>query len=159
MNNGMDPTIGDQFHEPPYNLYFYQKIINNLSPKNIPLFFIVCDIITTLLIYESAKSYLRKTYERQCEIFKGHIKEEKKGNCEPMDEYRKSNVFLRTENIKKFAMYCALFHLFNPYSLLNCVAQTTTVVTNIMAAALLYGIVTGKLFHTNFLRLLIVYYF
>lgn len=140
----MDPYVGDQFHEPPYNLVFYQQIINYIPAHSIPFFFIVCDMITTILIFISSRAYLQKSYIRQCDMFKQHVKEEEQGNLEVMTEYRRSNVFLTMNNVEKYASYCALLYLFNPFSILNCVAQTTTVILNIVIAGLLFALIHGK---------------
>lgn len=146
LNNGMDPSEGDQYHEPPYNLLFYQTLINNISTKNLAIFFIICDIVTTVLIYFSAKLYLEKSFKRQCGIFKKYIGDERNGKLEDMSHYRQSNIFLTVGNVRNFPMYCALFYQFNPFSIFNCVAQTTTTITNIIAAVLLLGIITDSLY-------------
>ncbi len=45
---------------------------------------------------------------------------------------------MQESDIKDIPIYCALAYLFNPYSILNCVGQTTTVFSNFLLSIMIY---------------------
>lgn len=56
-NEGINPYAGDIFHETPLVLWLFSKILDQVSPTFINVLFIVCDIITSYLLYKGAKIY------------------------------------------------------------------------------------------------------
>lgn len=47
---------------------------------------------------------------------------------------------MQAEDLTEIPFYCALAYLFNPYSILNCVGQTTTIWSNLLLSVMLYAL-------------------
>lgn len=129
IKNGVNPYVGDLLHESPLFLSAYE-VLHNILDANISLLFIAADILTAHILF---------TTVRLC-MFKLFVDQERNKEDYPKD-------------IKKFLLggsdfvvppyYVAIVYLYNPFTVFNCVGQTTTVFCNLFLALFLYGLVTG----------------
>lgn len=129
-NEGTDPYMGDMLHETPLGLIIYSWMIKSFK-ENITFVFIVCDLITALLLYSTAKHFVTHLLDRQ-------KKEE--------PNYAKVNpqLLVNSEDIQMGPIFVASAYLFNPYIVLSCVAQTTTVFANLFLALTFYSMIKGN---------------
>lgn len=58
-NNGIDPYIGDIFHENPFVLKFASYLLNNFT-EFISLFFIIVDLLTAVFIFYGTNGISKK---------------------------------------------------------------------------------------------------
>lgn len=65
-NEGTNPYVGDMFHETPLILWFFTWIIEHFSIKFINLLFIICDIITSFVLHQTAEMYLQQLVQNKC---------------------------------------------------------------------------------------------
>lgn len=130
-NEGTNPYLGDMFHETPLVLWFFSWVMENIPDSYINLLFIVCDLLTSFILYKAAKIYTRDLFLKQeCE---------KHEYAEDVDE-----ALLREEDLFVAPLYVLSAYLFNPYCVLNCIAKTTTVLSNFFLSIVFYTMLTGN---------------
>lgn len=56
-NEGINPYVGDNFHETPLGLIVFDKMINHI-PQWIGIIFVVCDIVTAHVLYHTAQTFM-----------------------------------------------------------------------------------------------------
>lgn len=125
----INPYEGDSFHESPIMLIFFHFLMKNV-PYLLPLLFTLLDLLTAHLLYRTSKAFVRilKTSQEKQMI---EISEESK------------DMLLNDVQLDEASEYVLSVYLFNPYSVLNCVGMTTTVVQNLLVAASLWGASNG----------------
>lgn len=129
-NEGINPYDGDLFHETPLGLYVFKYLIQYLM-QWLGVIFIACDIITAHLLYNTAFTYMNELLQKQNSDKSNYAK-------------GTSQLLLKDNDVKLSPVYVATAYLFNPYIILNCVGQTTTVFTNMCLAATFFMMIKGQ---------------
>lgn len=127
----INPYDGDSFHESPIMLLVFHFFLRNV-PYLLPLIFTLLDLITAHLLYRTAKGFVRVIMSCQ----------EKLASSSELAEESK-DMLLKETQLEETSEYVLSVYLFNPYSVLNCVGMTTTVVQNLLLAAALCGAANG----------------
>ncbi|KAG8040289.1 hypothetical protein G9C98_000860 [Cotesia typhae] len=133
-NFGIDPYSGDLFHETPIGLVFFTWILRYLSFWSIRILFVVADLLTSWFLFQTARHYVKEVEKREKEA-----KEIKKPAEElytpisknPTEELSYTPI---SKTATSSVFYVPAAYLFNPYIVLNCVALTTTVFTNLLTS-------------------------
>lgn len=158
FNDGTNPYIGDMFHESPLVLLFFSWITRNISMQWINLFFICCDMLTSYILYKASKVYLFELVSFSL-LSPNHLtimvishssylfqfqrqKQDKVTYADDVDE-----ALLKDEDSIVTPLYVLSAYLFNPYCILNCVAKTTTVLSNLFLSFVFYSMLKGNLNH------------
>ncbi|XP_075216449.1 phosphatidylinositol glycan anchor biosynthesis class U [Lycorma delicatula] len=129
-NEGTDPYMGDMLHETPVGLIIYNWMLQNLG-DNIMFAFIICDLITAQLLFSTAKHFI-------CYLLSRQEKEK--------DNYAKVSpqLLVSPDDVQMGPVFVASAYLFNPYIVLSCAAQTTTVFANLFLAMTFYSMLKGN---------------
>ncbi|XP_076277802.1 phosphatidylinositol glycan anchor biosynthesis class U [Lasioglossum baleicum] len=130
-NFGVDPYVGDLFHETPIGLYIFDLIQKYLPQWSLFVLFIFTDLLTALLLALTAKQYAIELASRN---EKEKLSDE---NVEDQDD---------TSIVSTSTMYVSAAYLFNPYIILNCVGHTTTVFTNLLYSIALISMTKCSIF-------------
>ncbi|KAL1377490.1 hypothetical protein pipiens_016219 [Culex pipiens pipiens] len=123
--NGTNPYDGDLYHQNPFILvslwYLMQK-----AAAYVGMVFIQLEIGTAFMLKAAATVFIRELYEKQ---------------RRRRDSFAKDTEELQIDagDLGNLPYYVGLAYLFNPYSILNCVGQTTTVASNFLLALFLVG--------------------
>ncbi|KAJ0182570.1 hypothetical protein K1T71_001939 [Dendrolimus kikuchii] len=125
----IDPYDGDSFHESPILLLFFHYVLKKM-PFILPVLFTVLDLVTAHLLYKTSKGFIRIFIDCQ-------ERNASDVSCESKD------MLLKEYEMREASEYVLSVYLFNPYSVLNCVGLTTTVVQNLFVAAALCGATYG----------------
>ncbi|KAK0088811.1 hypothetical protein PV325_010605 [Microctonus aethiopoides] len=125
---GIDPYIGDLFHETPLGLWAFTCMHQYMSIWALKCLFVITDLLTAWLLFATAKHYVVELAKRE--------EENKKNTDDNEVSYTPIATIAKTS-----VLYVPAAYLFNPYIVLNCVAQTTTVFTNFLYAAILYSMI------------------
>lgn len=133
-NQGVDPYSGDLFHESPLMLLFFRNVVYYIG-SYVEFLYIVIDILTAVLLYETARIYA--AYLKQQE----DVKLKKEEFCK-----YSVNLLVTEADTLNTPAYVAYAYLFNPYIILNCVGLTTTVFANFFLAGVFYALVTRRKF-------------
>lgn len=142
--SGVDPYVGDVYHENPLVLVGTHFLIEHLS-QFIPMLFVLLDLLTGVLLYFMSKRTFMELV--RCSIVvrtpvMTHLrpyfqftqeKEAKASFAEGTEEIQ-----LKAEDGNTIPLYTLVAYLFNPYSILSCVGQTTTVWSNFLLAIFFY---------------------
>lgn len=129
-NFGIDPYMGDLFHETPIGLYIFDFVQRYLPQWILFILFIFTDLLTALLLAFTAKQYATELISK---------KEEKL--CNENTENSDDSSIISTS-----MMYVSAGYLFNPYIILNCVGHTTTVFTNLLYSIALISMTKSSIF-------------
>uniref|UniRef100_A0A182UUT0 Uncharacterized protein n=1 Tax=Anopheles merus TaxID=30066 RepID=A0A182UUT0_ANOME len=124
--NGVNPYDGDVYHKNPLILHASRWLLDNV-PSAIPSLFILLDVATGILLLLAARVFIREMYEKQ--------RKEKDSYAKDTEE-----LHLVETDMHTVPMSVGFAYLFNPYTILNCVGQTTTVWSNFLLAAFFYGL-------------------
>ncbi|XP_050441765.1 phosphatidylinositol glycan anchor biosynthesis class U protein [Adelges cooleyi] len=127
-NQNINPYDGDLFHETPLVLIFFSYLTSTLSELHIYLVFIVCDVITAIILYYTSKIYTENLLKEQLRIKDVHIKQS-------------TELLIPIHFAVVNPVYVCSVYLLNPYTVLNCVAKTTTVFNNLFLAICLFAMV------------------
>ncbi|XP_055591959.1 phosphatidylinositol glycan anchor biosynthesis class U protein [Uranotaenia lowii] len=123
--NGTNPYDGDLYHQNPYVLvavwYLLQKAATLVSAV-----FIQLEIGTILMLKTAASVLIKEMYI--------HQQKEKKHFAKWTKELQ-----ISAQDLQNIPYYVALAYAFNPYTILNCVGQTTTVLSNFLLASFMLG--------------------
>lgn len=128
-DHNINPYDGDSFHESPIMLVFFHYLLKNV-PNLLPVLFTLLDLLTAHLLYKTSKAFTR-TFKESQEKMKEHVSEESK------------TMLLSDSQLQESSEYVLSVYLFNPYSVLNCVGMTTTVIQNFLVAASLCSALNG----------------
>ncbi|KXJ69629.1 hypothetical protein RP20_CCG026370 [Aedes albopictus] len=124
--NGTNPYDGDLYHQNPFVLVSVWFLLEKLSAF-VSVIFIQLEVGTILMLKSAAGIFIRKLYDNQRSQLASFAKGTKELQISPDD-------------VRAVPYYVALAYMFNPYSILNCVGQTTTVLSNFLLALFLLGI-------------------
>lgn len=127
-DHNINPYEGDSFHESPIMLLVFYYLMKKV-PFILPALFTILDLLTAYLLYKTSKAFTR--------IFK----DSQEKNVDVAKESR--TMLLNDIQLKEASEYVLSVYLFNPYSVLNCVGMTTTVIQNLLVAASLWGASNG----------------
>lgn len=127
---GVDPYSGDSLHETPLHLTAYQLLMDTLGSFT-PFFFVLLDVATACLLYFMTKKYMRFVFVTESGNSAKYSKEADK-------------LLLKERDLFYPPRYVVAIYLFNPYTIFNCVGQTTTVFGNFFLALHLVGMMYGK---------------
>ncbi|XP_066583205.1 phosphatidylinositol glycan anchor biosynthesis class U protein [Prorops nasuta] len=127
-NFGVDPYIGDLFHETPIGLFIFTFIQKYLSHSMLLILFVATDILTASLLALTAKNYSAELIRKQ--------KNEKL-------QYGTNKSY---DNRTISTLYISASYLFNPYIIMNCVGLTTTVFTNLLYSIALLSMTKCSMF-------------
>lgn len=125
----INPYEGDSFHESPIMLVTFHFLLTNV-PFLLPLLFTLLDLLTAYLLYRTSKAFVRilkTSQEKQLDDIAEDSKE----------------LLLNDYQLDEASDYVLSVYLFNPYSILNCVGMTTTVIQNVLVATSLWGASNG----------------
>lgn len=128
-DHNINPYEGDSFHESPIMLVFFHFLMKHV-PYLLPLMFTLLDLLTAHLLYKTSKAFVRL------------LKKSQEKQINEIDEESKS-MLLSEGQLREASEYVLSVYLFNPYSVLNCVGMTTTVIQNLLVAASLWGAASG----------------
>ncbi|KAF5285711.1 hypothetical protein FQA39_LY16517 [Lamprigera yunnana] len=123
MDLDVYPYIGDTLHESPMNLLVY-NLLTKVFGSYLHIVFIACDLLTSYLLYLSAKMYM-------CRVRK--IQETEKHKYAPNTE----DLMLNERDFMLAPKYVSITYLFNIYTIFNCVGMTTSVFGNFLMALFL----------------------
>lgn len=129
---GIYPYAGDSLHESPLNLLAFNCLVK-IFGEYLHIVFVVCDLLTSHLLYMSAKKYMeqiRKTQERNKANYAADAKD----------------LLLTDKDFALSPIYVCVVYLFNLYTIFNCVGMTTTVFGNLFTALFLMALNYGSLF-------------
>lgn len=129
-DHGINPYEGDSFHESPIMLIMFHFLLKKV-PFLLPILFTCIDILTAHILYKTSKAFINIFKETQ-EKNKQEVSEESK------------TLILNEYQLNEVPDYVLSIYLFNPYSVLNCVGMTSTVIQNFLLAMSLWGASNGK---------------
>lgn len=121
----MDPYSGDLYHNSPIVLWLTSALITHI-PRWIPFLFIVIDLLAGCFLYTTAKKITQLLLQRQTREFNSYAKDTKE-------------FLINSSSQDTVPQFVLIAYLFNPYSIMNCVGQTTTVWSNFLLAGFLLG--------------------
>lgn len=126
--SGINPYQGDMYHENPQLLVATNWLIV-YCPRAIPALFVLLDIATAALLYSMAKRFTRDFHTAEQVAVRRSV-------------YRSDTLPIRlgARDLLDTPAFVALVYLFNPYAVLNCVGQTTTVWSNFLLAAFFWAL-------------------
>ncbi|RWS28471.1 phosphatidylinositol glycan anchor biosynthesis class U protein-like protein [Leptotrombidium deliense] len=127
LRKGISPYSGDTFHETPIFLLFY-SMLNELNEISINILYVMCDTATAVCLGLVCYVQLFDNSNNEITLFEKLKKEDRK-------ELR-----IETENLKHLAISVTCVYLLCPYSILVCVAKTTSVFSNLLMSLLLLSI-------------------
>lgn len=127
-DHNIDPYEGDAFHESPVILAIFYYLLKKV-PYLLPLLFTLLDLVTAHLLYKLAKSTMHRM--KNTEQMNKDITEDSKP------------LMLNDKQLNEAADYVLSVYLFNPYTVLNCVGMTTTVIQNVLLATSLWSATSG----------------
>lgn len=130
FESGVDPYTGDSFHETPLMLLVFRTLIDLFGPF-LQVLFILIDLLTAYLLFQTACRYIIELKQHEEEIRSEDVKPQAK---------------ISAIDVNETPVLVAYAYLFNPYIVLNCAAQTTTGVSNLLHAGLLYSLVSRRKF-------------
>ncbi|XP_055296370.1 phosphatidylinositol glycan anchor biosynthesis class U protein [Sitodiplosis mosellana] len=125
--NNINPYSGDLYHENPLILYASNFLIRNASPF-IPYLFVGCDLLCAFLLFRMAKVLIAQMFVGQ----QRRLKHYAKGT---------QQLHIKANDLVDIPIFVALAYLFNPYTVFNCVGQTTTVWSNLFLAAFFFFLI------------------
>ncbi|RWS15875.1 phosphatidylinositol glycan anchor biosynthesis class U protein-like protein [Dinothrombium tinctorium] len=144
LKKGISPYEGDTFHETPIFLYFYSFLIDHCFDW-IPVIFVLCDVFTALSLGISSFIQLSQNQKRET-VFLNKFKESERNELE-----------IKEENTKQIAFKVMIIYALSPYSILTCIAKSTSVFTNLLTSLLMLTASLNLRFLSCFLLALISY--
>ncbi|CAG4965027.1 unnamed protein product [Colias eurytheme] len=139
-DHGINPYEGDSFHESPIMLIFFHFLLK-YAPYVLPVVFTLIDMLTAYFLFKTSKAFVQILQNNQ-EKAKKTIAEDSK------------TLLLDETQLNEVPEYVLSVYLFNPYSVLNCVGMTTTVIQNLLVAVSLWGAASGhRLLACSFIAL------
>ncbi|XP_028039323.1 phosphatidylinositol glycan anchor biosynthesis class U protein [Bombyx mandarina] len=128
-DQNINPYEGDAFHESPIVLVIFHYLLKHV-PYSLPFIFSAMDLLTAYLLYKTSRGFVRIFLNCQ-EKYLSDVSQESK------------DMVMTESQLKETSEYVLSVYLFNPYSILNCVGMTTTVLQNMLLAAALCGAAHG----------------
>lgn len=156
-SKSISPYTGDTYHETPITLVL-AEYLDGLPDVFQFLVFILCDILTAVIlalaVEEARKFYVRKTV---CSYLKLSFTIDK-GDFRFIVLFRLGLKLMRSQKESKYvadakqleigeenyAPYVIMSYLLNPFCVMNCVGQTTTVFGNLISSMAIYTMLKGE---------------
>ncbi|KZC10738.1 Phosphatidylinositol glycan anchor biosynthesis class U protein [Dufourea novaeangliae] len=130
-NFGVDPYVGDLFHETPIGLYIFDLILQYLPQWTLFFLFIFTDLLTALLLAFTAKQYATELVSSVSYLINTDFRPAKR---------KKKSYPMKVQIVKM------ILRVINPYIILSCVGQTTTVFTNLLYSIALVSMTKYSIF-------------
>ncbi|XP_065916195.1 phosphatidylinositol glycan anchor biosynthesis class U protein-like [Dysidea avara] len=130
LDAGISPYQGDVCHEPPLTLLFF-KLLHGLGSSCTILFYCIVDLLVAVAVSETVRLHLKREVGRQ--------NKEKGLFGKGIDK-----ILLQAEDISHLPTYAGLVYLLNPYSIISCAGQSTSVIDNAAVACSLWAGLTGN---------------
>lgn len=106
----------------------YDYVTTVLDEQFLPLLFIVCDLLTAILLACAAKKCVNYMVSQENQIKKAKSAED---------------IGLTMESVKDVPKLVLAVYLLSPYSLLNCIGMATTLLSNLLVALFFASFVHG----------------
>jgi GPI-anchor transamidase subunit U len=123
---GVNPYDGDVYHENPIVLYITTLLISH-CPQVLHILYIFLDISTGVLLFLAATKFVKMMFDQQTAELKYYAP-------------NTAELHIKHSDLENIPLYVAIAYLLNPYSILNCVGQTTTVWSNFLLALYFFGL-------------------
>ncbi|EFA07117.1 phosphatidylinositol glycan anchor biosynthesis class U protein [Tribolium castaneum] len=130
QSKGINPYEGDLLHEAPITILFY-KVLTQWWKLDIKTIFLAFDAGTAVVLYFVAKKYMFHLFIEQ--------EENKKQYALNSKEF-----LLSGSDFVNSPVFVASAFLFNPYTIFNCVGQSTVVFHNFFIALFLFCMLSGS---------------
>ncbi|XP_028392160.1 phosphatidylinositol glycan anchor biosynthesis class U protein-like isoform X2 [Dendronephthya gigantea] len=131
LDYGISPYSGDTVHESPLVLAFFHMFPSEGSNIRIPAIFVICDLLTGIVLYKSAQAHCKILLSRQqCDM---------KNYADKVDP-----ILLKPDNLENIPVLVFASYLLNPFTLATCVAQSTGLITNLSVSLGLYCSLVGS---------------
>lgn len=124
----LSPYDGDIFHEPPLSLVVYDYVTTVLDEQFLPILFIVCDLLTAILLACGARKCVNYMVRQENQIKKAKSAKD---------------IGLTMESVNDVPKLVLTVYLLSPYSLLNCIGMATTLLSNLLVALFFASFVHG----------------
>ncbi|KPM04530.1 phosphatidylinositol glycan anchor biosynthesis class U protein-like protein [Sarcoptes scabiei] len=124
LNIGIDPYDGNTFHESPLFLHFYRFLIEILEEYQLFFVFVLADILTALVFSKVVLKQSKSIVAIDARRLK--LKDSNDPTC--------ANLLIKPESTSSNAESIIWIYLLCPYAILPCVAQSTSVFTNLLVA-------------------------
>ncbi|XP_055920771.1 phosphatidylinositol glycan anchor biosynthesis class U protein [Eupeodes corollae] len=122
--NQIDPYLGDMVHETPLILISLAWAYSTI-PQLVPWIYIMIDLAAAFILFKMSKEFIHQMFSKQSK--------EKGEYADETDELHLK--YHDTIDIPKFVF---IAYLLNPFSILNCVALSSTVFSNFFLASSFY---------------------
>ncbi|XP_064539061.1 phosphatidylinositol glycan anchor biosynthesis class U protein [Drosophila montana] len=132
LQQGVDPYRGDLVHETPLLLKALSGILIHYA-QWLPLLYILLDLCTAALLYLMSRTFVGQKLQQQRLERKDYAKDTEELQYSVNDKYVISELVL-------------VAYLFNPLTILSCIGLTSTVLSNLLLAMFLYGMIKRQLF-------------
>lgn len=133
----IQPYNGDTFHESPLFFKFYQLLLNHLNEFYIAVLFIIIDVATAFILSKVAITQLIKMENSEQTLMEQHRKTIQETRKEK-EEKILNNLIIKSELAVESAEWIISIYLLSPYSILPCVAQSTSVINNFLISLILH---------------------
>ncbi|CAB4018485.1 phosphatidylinositol glycan anchor biosynthesis class U -like, partial [Paramuricea clavata] len=125
LDYGISPYTGDTVHEPPLILLLFHLFQNETSNFTMPSIFLICDVLTGIVLYKSAQAH--------CKILMSCQQRDLKNYAENVGP-----ILLTADHLRNIPLLVLASYLLNPFTVASCVAQSTAVITNLSVTVALY---------------------
>lgn len=132
FDQGVSPYSGDLYHNSPLVLITTNALIKYI-PNGVAVLFVLLDLLAGFSLFCAASKIVKDLRLQQ--------KGEEKSYAKGVDE-----LLIKTDDETHVPMLALIAYLFNPYSILNCVGQTTTVFSNLILGLFLLCLAQRKTF-------------
>lgn len=139
----IEPYNGDTFHESPLFFKFYQLLLNHLSEFYIAVLFIIIDIATAFILSKVANKQMIKMENSEQTLMEQHRKTIQVKRKEK-EEKILNNLMIKSDAAEEVAEWIIWIYLLSPYSILPCVAQSTSVLNNFIISLILFQANNGQ---------------
>ena len=128
---------GDLVHELPIMLNFYEFLINIFKSENTNYIFLLFDVINSILVFV----IVDKTIQY---LIKLESIDDSKGKYQKLENRDTFLISDKTVNKNYWSLFAFTFYLFNVFSIVSCVAQSTVVIHNFILLLTLFNLLNGN---------------
>ncbi|XP_028935931.1 phosphatidylinositol glycan anchor biosynthesis class U protein isoform X1 [Ornithorhynchus anatinus] len=130
LDLGVSPYSGAVFHETPLMIYLFHFLVDYAE-----LVFMATDALTAVALYMAIQDFNRGVFKKQKLLLE-------------LDQFAPDVAeLIRTPlEMRYIPLKVALFYLFNPYTVLSCVAKSTCALNNTLIAFFILATVKGSAF-------------
>lgn len=158
----ISPYAGDTYHETPITLLL-AELLGGLPEMGLFLVFIICDILTAVILafaveearsfYVSTSGFVQMTVLSvfsctrilnvcTCMLLIFQLMRSQKES-----KYLSEAKQLEIKEDESYSPYVIMSYLLNPFCVMNCVGQTTTVFGNLISAISIFSMLKGYMKH------------